>query len=36
MKSNTDQPKGSELEFRVIAVNKAGDGPESNTVMVVL
>lgn len=31
-----DQPKCAELEYRVIAINKAGDGPASNTVMVVL
>ena len=31
-----DQPRGAQLEYRVIAVNKAGDGPESNTVMMVL
>jgi len=31
-----EQPKGVELEYNVIAVNKAGDGIESNTVMVVL
>ncbi len=30
-----DQPEKTELEYRVIAVNKAGEGPESNTVMVV-
>lgn len=30
------QPKQTELEYKVIAVNKAGTGPESNTVMVVL
>jgi len=30
------QPKGIELEYRVIAVNKAGEGQPSNTVMVVL
>jgi len=28
--------RGKELEYRVIAVNKAGDGPQSNTVEVVL
>ena len=31
-----DQPEKTELEYRVIALNKAGEGPESNTVMVVL
>jgi len=31
-----DQQRGCELEYRVVAVNKAGDGPESNTVMAVL
>ena len=31
-----DQPRGAELDYRVIAVNKAGDGPESNTVEAVL
>jgi hypothetical protein len=31
-----DQPKGKELEYRIIAINKSGDGPPSNTVMVVL
>ena len=31
-----DQPKGQELEYRVIAINKSGDGSPSNTVMVVL
>ena len=30
------QPTAKELEYRVIAVNKAGDGPPSNTEMVVL
>jgi len=30
------QPKGKELEYRTIAVNKAGDGEPSNTEMVVL
>ncbi|MDH4202302.1 MAG: fibronectin type III domain-containing protein [Phycisphaerae bacterium] len=31
-----DQPTAAELEYRVLAVNKAGTGPESNTVMAVL
>ncbi len=31
-----DQPEKTELEYRVIAVNKAGEGPESNVVEVVL
>ena len=31
-----DQTRGAELEYRIIAVNKAGAGPESNTVMAVL
>ncbi len=31
-----DQTRGVEWEFRVIAVNKAGDGEASNTVMAVL
>ncbi|MBI9081913.1 MAG: fibronectin type III domain-containing protein [Pseudodesulfovibrio sp.] len=31
-----DQPRGPELEYRVIAVNKVGDGEPSNTVMAVL
>ena len=31
-----DEPRGVELEYRVIAVNKAGEGPASNTVMAVL
>ena len=31
-----DQPEKTELEYRVIAVNKAGEGQPSNTVMVVL
>ncbi len=31
-----DQPEKTELEYRVIAVNKTGEGPPSNTVEVVL
>ena len=31
-----EQPKGSELEYRIIAINKAGEGEASNTVMVML
>ncbi len=31
-----DQPEKTELEYRVIAVNKSGEGLPSNTVMVVL
>ena len=31
-----EQPKGKELEYRIISVNKAGDGEPSNTAMVVL
>lgn len=31
-----EQPKGKELEYKIIAVNKTGDGEASNTVMVVL
>ena len=31
-----NQPRGAKLEYRVIAVNKAGEGQASNTVMVVL
>ena len=31
-----EQPKGKELEYRIIAVNKAGEGEPSNTEMVVL
>ena len=31
-----DQEPGAELEYRVIAVNRAGQGPASNVVRVVL
>ncbi|MFH1975767.1 MAG: fibronectin type III domain-containing protein [Pseudomonadota bacterium] len=31
-----DQSRGKELEYRIVAVNKSGDGEPSNTVMVVL
>ena len=31
-----DQPRGKDLEYRVLAINKAGDGEASNTVFVVL
>jgi len=31
-----EQPKTKELEYRIIAVNKAGEGSPSNTAMVVL
>jgi hypothetical protein len=31
-----NQPRGVELEYSVVATNKAGDGPMSNAVQVVL
>ena len=31
-----EQPRAKELEYQIIAVNKAGEGEPSNTVMVVL
>jgi len=31
-----EQPRGKELEYRIIAVNKAGESESSNTAMVVL
>ena len=31
-----DQPRGKELEYQTIAVNKAGEGEPSNTAMCVL
>ena len=31
-----DQPEKEELEYHVIAVNKAGEGQASNTVIVLL
>lgn len=34
--ASIDQPKQTELEYKIIAVNKAGTGLESNTIMAVL
>ncbi len=31
-----DQPLKTELEYRIIAINKSGEGSPSNTVMAVL
>ena len=31
-----EQPRGKELEYRIVAVNKSGDGSPSNTVMAAL
>jgi len=36
LKGLAEQPKGKELEYRVIAINKSGEGSPSNRVMVVL
>jgi hypothetical protein len=33
MKPNNDQPKDAKLEYHVIAINKSGDGSQSNTVV---
>jgi hypothetical protein len=32
----SNQPRGKLLEYRVVAMNKSGDGAESNTVVVTL
>ena len=31
-----DQPRGKDLEYRAVAINKAGDGEPSNTVTAVV
>jgi len=31
-----DQPKGAELEYCVVAINKSGEDSPSNTVMAIL
>ena len=36
LKGLVEQPKGEELEYRIIAINKSGEGLPSNTVMAVL
>ena len=32
----SNQPRGKPLEYKVVAMNKSGDGAESNTVVVIL